>query len=333
MMLKSCACGVVGLVLLTALACGSESTTSDSNAGSSGAGVGGAAAGIGSGGLPATSGNGSLPGGSTSVAGGGASAGTAGAGPQGGGGSAAGSGSAGSAGGTGDAALEAACTPEFTLSLEDTGPKAQIFEDAVNGDAQGFVQNIGRGVCRILYRKAEEVRAANHITLHIEDTNGVAWKAGDIGDIDVGISTQHLQNVKNEGRDVAAEISGILFHEMTHMYQNDDKPEATFEDIANMYEGIADAVRIRAGYTPEGAQPDKNGSWAEKTYTGQAFFWLYIDDEHPNFVYELNKSMAKDGKPWAPSAIETITGKSVDAWWSAYEGAACCAGGTRDCCK
>lgn len=279
-----------------------------------------------------SAGTSSITAGSASVAGGGASAGSGGS-TQGGGGASNG-GSGGSAGGgMVDPMLDAACTPEFTLSMEDDGPKAQIFTDAVNGDAEAFVQNIGRGVCRILYRKAEEVRAANHITLHIEDTDGVAWKAGDIGDIDVGISTQHLQNVKNDGRDVAAEISGILYHEMTHMYQNDDKPEATFADIGNMYEGIGDAVRIRAGYTPAGAQPDKNGSWEEKTYTGQAFFWLYMDTKRPDFIYELNKSMAKDGTPWAPSQIETITGKSAAAWWSEYQGAACCSGGTRDCCK
>ena len=114
----------------------------------------------------------------------------------------------------------------------------------------------------------------------------MAWKAGDVGDIDVGMSTTHLSNVKNQGRDVAEEIRGILFHEMTHMYQNDDKPEATSPYLPNMYEGIADAVRIRAGHPPAGAQPtSKTGQWYQKTYTAQAFFWLYIDTKYPNFVH------------------------------------------------
>ena len=134
-------------------------------------------------------------------------------------------GGGGSAGGGTNPALDAKCTPEFTLDLSDKGPNGQLFMDAVKNDAEGFVQDIGRTVCRILYRKPEEVRDANHITLHIADVDGVAAKWGDVGDIDVEISTGYLATV---GKDrIADEVRGILLHEMTHMYQNDDKPEAT----------------------------------------------------------------------------------------------------------
>lgn len=255
------------------------------------------------------------------------------------GGASAGGGGSGGSGGTGGAGtnpeLDAACTPDFTLDLQDTGPKGQIFTNAVGNDAEGFVQGIGREVCRILYRAPDEVRDANHITLIIEDDpEGVAWKAGDVGDITVGISTTHLQNVENDGRDVADEIKGVLLHEMTHMYQNDDKPEATFEYIANMYEGIADAVRIRAGHAPDGSAPnDKGGEWYEKTYTSQAFFWLYADTKHPGFLYELNLSMKADSTPWSVDSIQTISGQSGDALWDEYQAASCCEGGDTSCCQ
>ena len=84
------------------------------------------------------------------------------------------------------------------------------------------------------------------------------------------------------------------------MYQNDDKPEGTFAGLANMYEGIADAVRIRNGFPPRAPRPDKNGRWQDKAYAGQAFFWLYIDTAHPDFIYKLNAGMkGRDDKALA----------------------------------
>jgi hypothetical protein len=232
-------------------------------------------------------------------------------------------------------ALDRVCTPRFTLKMLDTGPRAALFTEAAGNQTEALVQQIGREVCRVLYRRPEEVRGASHIELQIKDYKGVAAKWGDLGDIGVQISTQHLEKVKQAGRDVRAEIAGILHHEMTHMYQNDDKPEVTFGGMARMYEGIADAVRIRNGFTPLNAAPtSKSGSWQDKAYTGQAFFWLYVDHAHPGFLYRLNASMkGRDGVPWTPAEIQKITGKSADQLWTEYKAAACCQGPIQTCCR
>lgn len=286
--------------------------TTSNTAGSTNTSVGGAGSGSGGGPTAGSSGSGTAGAAGTSVSGGG--------------------GGGGSAGGGNNAALDAKCTPAFTLDLSDKGPNGQLFMDAVKNDAEGFVQDIGRTVCRILYRKPEEVRDANHITLHIADVDGVAAKWGDVGDIDVEISTGYLATV---GKDrIADEVRGILLHEMTHMYQNDDKPEATSSYLPNMYEGIGDFVRIRAGHPPKGAAPnDKGGKWYDKTYTSQAHFWLYLDTKMPDFVYKLNLTMKHDDKPWSEASIQEIAGKSADALWTEYQGAACCQGNTTTCCK
>lgn len=311
---------VLSLVSLTALA---AACTSSSETGNGGEGTGGD-------GGSATPGMGGTGGGAASGTGGNPNSGGAAAT----GGNAGIGGTVGTGGEGNNPALDEKCTPTFTLDMDDAGPNGPIFLDAVGDDPEGYVQEIGRNVCRILYRTPEEVRDVNHITLIIEDSDGVAWKAGDVGDIMVGISANHLKNVQDDGRDVGAEISGVLFHEMTHMYQHDDKPEATFPQIANMYEGIADAVRIRAGYTPSGAQPNqKSGEWYDKTYTGQAFFWLFIDNAHEDFLHDLNLSMIADDIPWQPSAIQEITGKSVDVHWDDYVESTCCDGGNTACCN
>jgi hypothetical protein len=234
-------------------------------------------------------------------------------------------------------ALDKACTPTLTLKLTDTGPKGQIFLDAMGGTAEAAkatILQISREVCRVLYRKASEVRGANALELDIHDYAGVAGKWGDLGDIGIEISTQHLQNVKNQGRDVGAEIKGILFHEITHMYQNDDKPEGTWSGLANYYEAGADAVRIRAGFVPSGCQPGKSGQWYDHNYCSGGWWWLWVDTKYPGFIYRLNLQMkGNDNKAWQPTTATSIAGVSLDALWTEYKTASCCSGANTTCCK
>jgi len=232
------------------------------------------------------------------------------------------------------AALDEACTPTFELDLQDDGPGGQLFVDTVQ-DPEAFVQAFGRRVCRVLYREASEVRAANHIKLIIKEDEIPGWKSGDVGNITVMISSSHLLNVQSAGGDVEAELAGILSHEMTHMYQNDDKAEGEggYTNLGNVIEGVADAVRIRLGYTPTGAQPSKSGVWDDQGYWKPAFFVLWVDNEYPDFIYQLNQSMVSgDGVAWMPDSFLSITGRSVDDLWSDYQVAACCSGSEHACC-
>jgi Peptidase of plants and bacteria len=232
--------------------------------------------------------------------------------------------------------LDAACTPKVVIQLEDTGPNGELFTKTVP-EPEAFVQEVGRHVCRILYRKPSEVRAANKITLILREDETPGWKSGDVGDITVMVSTSHLADVEAAGDDVKTELEGVLTHEMTHMYQNDDKApgEGTYENLGNVIEGIADAVRIRAKLPPPGSKPTKSGSWDDAGYWKPAFFLLWIDGQYPDFLYRLNQSMAMgDGKAWTPAEIETITGRSVDDLWAAYASATCCSGSNnRSCCQ
>jgi predicted Zn-dependent protease with MMP-like domain len=214
--------------------------------------------------------------------------------------------------------LDAVCTPGFDLNLTDDDPgRVALFMDAVDGDPEGTVQEIGRAVCKLLYRHPEEVRDATHLELRIEHAVGeVAWKAGDGGEITVMISTDHIQNVANEGRDVAEEVKGVLFHEITHMFQHDDNDGNGVD--GGLIEGIADFVRIRAGYPPYRSQPNPNGNWNDGYHT-TAYFLLWLDDQVEDFTYQLNLSMSdKDMMSWSPEAFRTITGKSVDELWDDY---------------
>jgi hypothetical protein len=235
-----------------------------------------------------------------------------------------------------DPDLDPACMPGFELQIDpDAGADASIFTDAVP-DPEALVREVGVRVCRVLYRKPAEVRKATHLTLLIKDDPLPGWKSGDGAQITVMISTGHLADVKAKGGDVLTEIKGILHHEMTHMYQNDDKApgEGTYASLGNVIEGVADFVRIRSGFPPDGAVPTKTGVWDSEGYWKPAFFLLWIDDQYPDFLYRMNLGMlAGDGVAWTPDAIASITGRSVADLWSDYANAACCKGRTQTCCK
>ncbi|OLV18323.1 basic secretory protein-like protein [Deinococcus marmoris] len=224
-----------------------------------------------------------------------------------------------------DPVFDAKCTPTVTLGegegdyrVDPDPARKSAFFDVAGSNPEAFMQDIGRKVCHILYRKASEIRQASHLTLVLSPAVGeVSFKSGDGADITVILSTDYLNKVKKEGGDVGSEIRGILFHEMTHMYQQDDSDLGGAD--GGLIEGIADSVRYRAGFMPGDAEPDKDGHWNDG-YSTTAFFLLWLEKRFPDFIYKLNLSMdSQDNIKWTPDAFRVLTGKTVDQLWNEYK--------------
>lgn len=80
--------------------------------------------------------------------------------------------------------------------------------------------------------------------------------------------------------------------------------------------------------------PTKTGAWDDDGYWKAAFFFLWLDDAHPDSLYGMNLSMkAGDGAPWSPASFYDLTGKTVDELWTEYAAVACCQGKTQTCRK
>jgi hypothetical protein len=236
------------------------------------------------------------------------------------------------------AALDAFCTPKVVLMI-DPGAGGMRFMTALGGTTEAVtatVQQMGRDICRYLYRSADEVRPANEIELVVDPAyTGVAGKSGNVGKVRVRFGANYLASYQG---DVAREVKGILFHEMTHIYQNDDKPEGLgaggWPGLAAYYESHADAVRTHLGYTSCRGAPNKTGAWDAGPYCARAHWWLWLDNQYPGFLYKLNLQMkGGDNMLWTPARGATIAGKSFEALWTEYQAAACCAGTNLSCCK
>lgn len=93
-----------------------------------------------------------------------------------------------------------------------------------------------------------------------------------------------IQGIKG---DIKTDFNGVLFHEMTHVWQWNGKGQAP----GGLIEGIADFVRLKANYVPNGwVKPGQGQRWDE-AYSITARFLDYCNGLKKGFVAELNKKM------------------------------------------
>ena len=108
------------------------------------------------------------------------------------------------------------------------------------------------------------------------------------------------------------QVTGVLYHETTHVWQWDGQGQAN----GGLIEGIADYVRLKAGYAPgHWVQPGQGDRW-DQGYDVTARFLDYCDSLKPGFVALLNAKM-KDG--YTDDFFAQILGKTVQQLWQDYK--------------
>ncbi|KAH7658056.1 hypothetical protein IHE45_17G061400 [Dioscorea alata] len=143
------------------------------------------------------------------------------------------------------------------------------------------------------------------ITLVIEDIDGVAYTSSD----NIHVSARYIGNYQG---DVKTEITGVLYHEMVHVWQWNGQGNAP----GGLIEGIADYVRLKANLAPSHwVQPGQGNKW-DQGYDVTARFLDYLNGLKDGFVALLNAKM-KDG--YSDQFFVDILGKTVDQLWSDYK--------------
>ncbi|SFC32735.1 basic secretory protein-like protein [Pseudoalteromonas denitrificans] len=191
-------------------------------------------------------------------------------------------------------------------------------------------------VAKILYRDPLQSNRFKNLrfelrALDFQGNEFVAYKTGQdgSGEMTIAVSTTHLEKLYREGGNsdsaISDEISGILFHEVTHGYNNSPLTHDGYGDGKSYWaytEGLADGVRIGAGFHKT-RQPDVNNpkKWLAG-YTTTGFFLHYVVDRiDPNFIYKFNKT-AKDltNYTWSfENAFQQVLNRSVDDVWNEYQ--------------
>ncbi|KAK9941981.1 hypothetical protein M0R45_007671 [Rubus argutus] len=143
------------------------------------------------------------------------------------------------------------------------------------------------------------------VSLFIDNMDGVAYTVLPSNEIHVSASY-----IAGYSGDLKKEITGVLYHESTHVWQ-------WFGNApTGLTEGIADFVRLRAGYIPSHwVQPGEGDKW-DHGYDVTARFLDYCTSLKDGFVAELNSKL-KTG--YSVNYFSDILGKTVDQLWADYK--------------
>ncbi|XP_073158126.1 uncharacterized protein [Henckelia pumila] len=143
------------------------------------------------------------------------------------------------------------------------------------------------------------------VSLFIDDIDGVAYASNN----EIHVSARYIQGYSG---DVKREITGVLYHEMTHIWQWNGNGQTP----GGLIEGIADFVRLRAGYAPSHwVAPGQGDRW-DQGYDVTARFLDYCNGLRNGFVAELNKKM-RNG--YNVNFFVDLLGKNVDQLWKDYK--------------
>ncbi|XP_027157839.1 uncharacterized protein LOC113759460 [Coffea eugenioides] len=143
------------------------------------------------------------------------------------------------------------------------------------------------------------------VDMFVDDINGVAYTISN----QIHVSARYI---KGYSGNVRREITGVLYHEMTHVWQWNGNGRAP----GGLIEGIADYVRLKAGYAPSHwVKPGQGDRW-DQGYDVTARFLDYCNSRKNGFIAQLNKKM-RNG--YSNHYFVELLGKSVDQLWKDYK--------------
>ncbi|KAG6874391.1 hypothetical protein C0995_015127 [Termitomyces sp. Mi166 len=138
---------------------------------------------------------------------------------------------------------------------------------------------------------------------------GVAHTTGDATRKQIHYSLEYIEHTKNRARD---EILGVLVHEAVHCFQYNANGTCN----GGLIEGIADYVRLRAGFDPPHWKQRGGDHW-DAGYDTTGFFLAWIEKQHgAGTIRRLNERL--NCVEYDEKVFEDVTGKKVKELWEAY---------------
>jgi hypothetical protein len=172
-------------------------------------------------------------------------------------------------------------------------------------------------VLRLLYTDIEKscIPPTRSITLVIREMDGVAYTTGlDIDDDhkEIHLSTKYIEHV-SESRQ-KEEINGVLVHEMVHCWQHHGGNTAP----GGLTEGVADWVRLKAGYAPPHWRRRGDCDW-DAGYERTAYFLEWLEKEHGEDVVRKINQALRGCEYDAKKLWHNCCGKSIEELWQEYK--------------
>jgi hypothetical protein len=209
--------------------------------------------------------------------------------------------------------------PKLRLEVRDLGhPGSSIFLGSI--DASSLLSTAVSHVQALLYNAPGD--AATHcpptrsVTLILRPMDGVAYTTGTELDADhkeIHFSLDYVHSAR--GGRAAAEITGVVVHELVHCYQWN----ALGSCPSGLVEGVADWVRLSCGLSPPHWKRELDGRW-DRGYQHTAYFLQYLEERFGHgTVRRLNEKLRLEKYHEKPFWTELL-GRPVSQLWEDYVG-------------
>ncbi|KAL4070748.1 hypothetical protein J3A83DRAFT_4094135 [Scleroderma citrinum] len=198
--------------------------------------------------------------------------------------------------------------PNFILKIEDLDHEgASIFLENVK--PREALKLAVEASYTWLYTPLTAPRHVKTITLVLRSIDGIAYTCGSHEDKEIHFSLDYITGSASRASE---EILGVLVHEVVHCYQYnalDTCPDG-------LIEGIADFVRLNAGYVPPHWRPGGGDKW-EVGYDTTAYFLDWVERRCGSGAIRKLNAFMKD-REYDPKVFLAIAGDSVDDLWDVY---------------
>ncbi|XP_019449590.1 PREDICTED: uncharacterized protein LOC109352179 [Lupinus angustifolius] len=184
----------------------------------------------------------------------------------------------------------------------------QKFDKSIGADYAKQTMNSATDFILKLFQEnvdAADRKNVEEVKLVIENIEGVAFDSNN----EIHVSASFIERFNG---DIKSEITGMLYHEMTHVWQWNANGQAP----SGLIEGIADFVRLKAGYVSNNWVPPGRGDDWFQGYDVTARFLDYCNTIENGFVAELNKKMKSS---YSDTYFVELLGKPVSQLWSDYK--------------
>uniref|UniRef100_A0A7C8Z7C8 Plant basic secretory protein (BSP) family protein n=1 Tax=Opuntia streptacantha TaxID=393608 RepID=A0A7C8Z7C8_OPUST len=190
-----------------------------------------------------------------------------------------------------------------------TTPGGTVFATQIGED---YAQEVLPKATDFIWQTFQETsdadrKSVNQVTLVLEPS--LSYPAQTLNN-QIQFNAEYLAGYS--GSDLKNEFTGIVYHEMTHVWQWNGNGQAR----GGLIEGIADFIRLKAGLAPSTWGPPGSGTNWDDGYGTTARFLDYCESLMPGFVAQLNRKM-RDG--YSDAFFQDLLGKPVDQLWSDYK--------------
>ncbi|MBQ4860207.1 hypothetical protein J8L98_00700 [Pseudoalteromonas sp. MMG013] len=216
--------------------------------------------------------------------------------------------------------------PSVTFERKQPTHPGQVALERVMPDLESVIQDISLKIAKRLFDNVTQINTFESVTFITDEYDFPAAKGGSDKHMELMFDLNHIANLESQGDDaLREEILGVLWHELTHGYNNSPKTGQyiTGTDYHTYLESLANFIRIEAGfYEHARASITWVKDYNEDAYNQTSFFLEWVVKSHRNidFIKQFNAS-AKILDEWSfDLAFKHIFGEArgIDTVFSEY---------------